>query len=611
MSGYLQNGDPAASLLCFPRMMGSSCVRPNEFTLSTALKASGMLGVLESGMQVHGLSIKLGFDSVCVVGNCAIDMYSKFRKIDEAERAFWGMPYRNLISFNVMIAGYVLVENGDRAFALFRKMKGGGEIPDDYTFASTLKACSSLRAFLEGSQIHGFLITTGFPISSRAAVAGAIVDFYIKCGYLSEARRVFDQIEEKNIISWSALILGYAQGENLSDAMGLFRLLRVESPMEVDGFVISSLIGVFADFALAEQGKQMHAYTVKISCGLDISVFNSVLDMYLKCGLLDDAEKYFGEISLRNVVSWTAMITGYGKHGLGKEAVESFNRMQSENIRPDAVSYLAALTACSHSGLVEESREIFSRLCDDRGVKPQVEHFACMVDVLGRSGRVQEAKNLIEHMPMRPNAGIWQTLLSACKVHGHLELGRKVGEVLLRMDSFNPVNYVMMSNIYLDAGYFKESENVRELVKRKRLKKVGGCSWVEVDKKMNFFYSGDDTHPQIDRIHEALNEMERRMKQEIGYMYKVRFSLHDVEEESKEESLRVHSEKLAIGLALVCRGLEQEGRVIRVFKNLRICGDCHEFIKGLSIILKVVFVVRDANRFHKFQDGCCSCRDYW
>ncbi|KAK4770057.1 hypothetical protein SAY87_030589 [Trapa incisa] len=611
MCGFLQNGDPAVCLSCFTQMMTFSHVRPNDFTLSTALKASGMSGVLECGLQVQGLSVKLGFDSACVVGNCAIDMYSKCWKIDEAERVFWGMPFRNLISWNVMIAGYVLVENGYMALALFRKMREGREIPDDYTFASMFKACSSLGAFLEGSQMHGFLITIGFPILSRAAVAGAIVDFYIKCGYISEARKMFDQIEEKNIITWSALILGYAQGDNLSNAMDLFTLLRLESPEEVDGFVISSLIGVFADFALAEQGKQMHAYTVKVPCGWDISVVNSILDMYLKCGLLDDAEKYFGEIPLRNVVSWTAMITGYGKHGLGKGAVNSFNKMQSENIKPDAVSYLAVLTACSHSGLLEESQEIFLRLCCDSMVKPQVEHFSCMVDVLGRSGRVQEAKNVIECMPIRPNVGIWQTLLSACKVHGYLELGQEVGEVLLKMDSSNPVNYVMMSNIYLDAGYYKKSENVRELVKRKRLEKVGGCSWVEIDKKMNFFYSGDDSHPLIDRIHEVLNEMNRRVKQETGYMYKVRFALHDVEEESKEESLRVHSEKLAIGLALVCGGLEQEGRVIRVFKNLRVCGDCHEFIKGLSRILKVVFIVRDANRFHKFQDGFCSCRDYW
>jgi hypothetical protein len=192
-----------------------------------------------------------------------------------------------------------------------------------------------------------------------------------------------------------------------------------------------------------------------------------------------------------------------------------------------------------------------------------------------------------------------------------LELGKEVGGILLRLDSENPVNYVMMSNIYADAGYWKECERIRELVKSKKLKKEAGRSWVEIDKEVHFFIGGDDTHPLTEKIHEILKEMERRMKEELGYVYGVKYALHDVEEESKMDNLRVHSEKLAIGLALVCGGLEEGRKVIRVFKNLRVCGDCHEFIKGLSKILRVVFVVRDANRFHRFEDGLCSCRDYW
>jgi len=186
-----------------------------------------------------------------------------------------------------------------------------------------------------------------------------------------------------------------------------------------------------------------------------------------------------------------------------------------------------------------------------------------------------------------------------------------VGEILMKMDELNPVNYVMISNIYLEAGYWRESQKIREEVKEKRLKKVGGCSWVEIDKKVHYFYSGDDTHPLIDSIHDTLKEMENRMKEELGYVNQVRFALHDVEDESKVESLRVHSEKLAIGLALVSGGLERKEGVIRIFKNLRICGDCHEYIKCLSKVSSMTFMVRDANRFHKFQDGLCSCKDYW
>ncbi|KAA8525314.1 hypothetical protein F0562_007169 [Nyssa sinensis] len=609
MCGYLQQGNAKAALSHLCRM-GSSDVKPNEFTFSTNFKACGLLGILENGRQIHGMCVKAGFEWFPVVGNSIIDMYSRCGRISEAAQMFDIMPVRSLITWNVMIAGYALEGMGDKSLLLFQKMQEQGEIPDEFTFTSTLKACSSLGAIREGTQIHAFLVRRVFPFVVNTIIAGALVDLYVKCRKSCQASKVFNQVEQKSVISWTALILGYAQEGNLSEAMDLFRRLR-ESSIQIDEFVVSSMMGVFADFALVEQGKQMHSYAIKVPSGIDISVANSIVDMYLKCGLIEEAERLFSDMPERNVVSWTVMITGYGKHGLGKEAIHLFSKMQLDDIEPDGVTYLAVLSACSHSGLVGECQEYFSRLCEDRRNKPKVEHYACMVDLLGRAGRLTEAKNLIENMPLKPNVGIWQTLLSACRVHGDVELGREVGEILLRLDGNNPVNYVMMSNIYADAGYWKECERVREMVKVKRLRKEAGRSWVEIDKEVHFFYNGDETHPLTERVREFLRKMERTMKEEMGYAYEVRFALHDVEEESKEESLRVHSEKLAIGLALVCGGREIGGKPIRVFKNLRVCGDCHEFIKGLSKVLRKVFVVRDANRFHKFEDGLCSCGDYW
>ncbi|XP_057957382.1 putative pentatricopeptide repeat-containing protein At3g15130 [Malania oleifera] len=608
MCGYLQQGNAKASLSLFSQM-GHFSTKPNEYTYSTNFKACGILGIPENGMQIHVMSVKTGFEWAPVVSNSILDMYSKCGRIWEANQMFNIMPARSLVSWNAMIAAYTHKGKSKESLVLFQKLQEQGEFPDEFTFTSTLKACSVLGAIQEGSQIHAFLITSGFPYSIRTTVAGALVDLYVKCQNLSAARRVFDQIEQKNVISWSAIILGYAQEENLPEAMALFKQLR-ESSIQVDGFVLSSIMGIFADFALVEQGKQMHSHTIKLPSGLETSVTNSIVDMYLKCGLPEEAEKLFSLMPTRNVVSWTVMITGYGKYGFGKEAIHLFNKMLLDNIEPDEVTYLALLSACSHSGLVEQSQEYFTRLCKDSQIKPRIEHYACMVDLLGRAGRLKEAKNLIENMPFEPSVGIWQTLLSACRVHGEVEIGREVGEILLALDGNNPVNYVMMSNIYAEAGYWKECERLRKLVKRKGLKKEGGRSWVEIDKEVHFFYGGDDAHPLTHRIHEVLKEMESRMKEEMGYAYGVKFALHDVEEESKEESLRVHSEKLAIGLALVCGGQKGE-MVIRVFKNLRVCGDCHEFIKGLSKILKRVFLVRDANRFHKFENGSCSCRDYW
>ncbi|KAK6119528.1 hypothetical protein DH2020_046729 [Rehmannia glutinosa] len=475
MCGYVHVGNPKASLLLLNEM-GFSDVRPNEYILSTNMKACGILGALESGKQIHAMSSKSGLEWYPVVGNSIVDMYFKCRTTDEAQQMFDTMPVRSLITWNAMIAGYTLSEGmGKKSLHFLMEMQECGEKPDDFTFSSTLKACRSLKAIREGKQIHAFLIRHGYSISTHKILAGALVDLYAQCGCLLEAREVFDKMEAKSLISWASLMVGYAHQGNLPEAMNLFRQLRMSSVP--DSFVLSSIISVFADFAMVELGKQLHSYTIKIPSNLDVSVANSILDMYLKCGLTEEAEKLFSKMLVKNVVSYTVMITGYGKHGLGKKAVQLFGKLQMEKIEPDLVTYLAVLSACSHSGLVEESQECFTRLCNDKQVKPRVEHYACMVDVLGRAGRLKEAKDIIEKMPVRPNVGIWQTLLNACRLHKNVEMGREVGDILLRLDGDNLVNYVLILNMFADVGYWKECERLRGLVKAKGLKKEAGCSW--------------------------------------------------------------------------------------------------------------------------------------
>ncbi|KAK9095936.1 hypothetical protein Sjap_021433 [Stephania japonica] len=608
MSSYVLQGDALASLSLFCQM-GCSGIKPNEFTFSTNLKACGMIGIIKSGMQIHGLCSKTGFELVPIVANSIIDMYSKCGRVEEAAWLFENMPFRTLISWNIMFSVYNNGECGNEPFHLFQRMQEEEEIPDEYTFVSLMKACSVHGAICEGSQIHASLITRGLWISSRIILASSLVDLYVKCGQLADARKLFDEIALKNVICWTVMIVGYIQEGNLCDAMNLFDDFR-KTEFQVDGFILSSLIGVIADFALLEQGKQFHSYILKLPSGLDISVANSVIDMYLKCGLLEEAKKCFDEMSNRSLVSWTVMIAGYGKYGYGEEAIWLFEQMELNMIYPDDVAYLAVLSACSHAGLIEECRHYFSILCVDNRIKPRVEHYACFVDLLGRGGYLEEAKNLIQSMPFEPTVEIWQTLLGACRVHRDLEMGREVGEILLRLDGDNHVNYVMLSNLYAEAGKWLECESIRKLMKCKGMKKEAGRSWIEIDKEVHFFYGGDDTHPLSEKIQKVLREMETRMKEKAGYANGVGFALHDIDEESKEDSLRVHSEKLAIGLALLCGKLE-EFEVIRVFKNLRVCGDCHEFIKGLSKVLRKVFLVRDATRFHRFEDGICSCKDYW
>ncbi|CAN6439008.1 unnamed protein product [Victoria cruziana] len=604
MNGYLQQGRPWSSLSLFSDM-STAGFRPNEFTFSLSLKACASLGLSAHGMQIHDLCVKTGFKGYAVVSNALIDMYGKTGVLQDAVQLFERMRTRNLISWNTMIAAYVQCGQEKDSFSTFRQMQKKGEIPDEFTLSSLLKACGTLGSLEKGVLIHASVITLGF--SRSIILASALIDLYVKCQCLTEARKVFEASPRKNVVSWTAMLVGYAQGARIMESMELFGQLR-RSEIQIDNFVISSLVGSFADFALVELGKQVHGYTVKNPSGSDVSVINSIVDMYIKCGMMQEAEQLFNEMPEKNVVSWTVMITGYGKHGYGKKAISLFNEMEVQGTKPDEVTFLAVLSACSHAGLLKEGKMYFTKLTEQFGLEAKQEHYACMVDLLGRAGRFKEAKDLIHNMPVEPGFGVWQTLLGACRIHRDVDLGKEVAEILLRVDSRNPVNYVVLSNLYAEAGLWKECEATREKMKRKGLRKEAGWSWIEIDKEVHFFHVGDDSHPLFKEIHKALTEVTGKIK-EMGYVVGMRFSLHDVDAESREENLKLHSEKLAIGLGIVLGFGGTE--VIRVFKNLRVCGDCHEFLKGVSRVLGREILVRDANRFHSFHSGACSCGDYW
>ncbi|KAK3143297.1 hypothetical protein QOZ80_4AG0298630 [Eleusine coracana subsp. coracana] len=627
MVGFLQHGKDRECLRLLGEMWASSEAAPNEYTLSASLKACCVVGDTSAGVGIHGVCVRTGYDEHHVVANSLVLLYSKGGRIGDARRVFDGaLSSRNLVTWNAMISGYAHAGHGRDALLVFREMqqrrrRHEEEQPDEFTFASLLKACSGLGAARQGAQVHAAMTARGFSFSAassnNAILAGALVDLYVKCRRLPVAMQVFDRLERRNAVQWTTVVVGHAQEGQLKEAMALFRRFW-SSGVRADAHVLSSVVGVLADFALIEQGKQVHCYAVKQQNPLDVSVANSLVDMYLKCGLPEEAQRLFGEMPspVKNVVSWTTMINGLGKHGLGHEAIDMFEEMRAQGVEPDEVAYLALLSACSHAGLVQECRLYFSRIREERRrrVRPKAEHYACMVDLLGRAGELREARDLILTMPMEPTVGIWQTLLSACRVHKDVAVGREAGEVLLAMDGDNPVNYVMVSNMLAEAGEWRQCHEVRDAMRKKGLKKQGGCSWVELDKEVHFFYGGGDhTHPQAADIRRVLADVETRMREQLGYSADAKFALHDVDDESRVESLRMHSERLAVGLCLLrnTRNRQVGVEMIRVYKNLRVCGDCHEFFKGLSAVIRTTLVVRDANRFHRFEHGACSCRDYW
>jgi pentatricopeptide repeat protein len=309
----------------------------------------------------------------------------------------------------------------------------------------------------------------------------------------------------------------------------------------------------------------------------------------------------------RDVVSWNTMIAGYGMHGQGEDALGLFSKMQQTCINPDSITFVCVLSACSHTGLLEEGWEYFYCMSRDYCITPKMQHYACMIDLLGRAGCLKDAQDFIEKMPYKPSASVWGSLLGACRVHNNIQVGEYVAERLFDLDPEKAGYYVLLSNIYAAAGRWDDVSKVRTMMKDRGIKKMPGCSLVEVKNKVHAFNVGDKSHPQSEKIYAMLNSLAKQME-EAGYIPDTNFVLHDVEEEVKEHMLYSHSEKLAIAFGLINTS---PGTTIRITKNLRVCGDCHNATKFISKIVRREIIVRDANRFHHFKDGSCSCRDYW
>lgn len=301
------------------------------------------------------------------------------------------------------------------------------------------------------------------------------------------------------------------------------------------------------------------------------------------------------------------MIGAYGYHGRGREALNVFSMMLSNGLEPNSITFVSLLYACSHSGMVEDGLQLFSLMQEKYGLKPNVKHFTCVVDLFGRSGRLSEATNLIENMNVEKDEGVWGALLGACRIHGHVELAEKAARSLIELQPENPGHYVLLANIYARAGRWEEVARTRELMTHRRLKKVPGWTWTEVDNMIHRFSVGDHTHPRSREIYEKLKCLLEELEA-AGYVPDTNYVLHDVDEEHKRGILFTHSEKLATTFALMAT---PEGTPITIMKNLRVCGDCHTFIKFVSIAKKRSIIVRDTNRFHHFEEGICSCADYW
>ncbi|XP_068655198.1 pentatricopeptide repeat-containing protein At5g66520-like [Aristolochia californica] len=594
---------------------------------------------LKPGQQLHAHLTLRGLYPDAYLGAKIIAMYASCGDLQSAQRVFDNISIHNSLTFNALIRGYSQYGYPHTTLQLLHQMHGQNTPLDNFTFPFALKACSELSAIWTGKCLHSRSLQTGLEFDIY--VGTSLVDMYVKCGEISYARRLFDVMpirdvsswnaliggymkhgeismaeelfgrnSNKNIISWTAMISGYTQNGLGNKALALFdEMVKVDSEAKPNWVTVVSVLPACAHFSALEQGVRIHNYVKSVGFDKNSLVQTALAAMYAKCGSLSDARRCFDQIREidKGVIAWNTMITAYASHGRGQEAIKTFENMVRARLRPDEFTFTALLSGCSHSGLVDQGLWYFEQMTSTHNVKPRMEHYACVVDLLGRAGRLVDAKQLIEGMEIHPGPSIWGALLSACKTHKNLEIAEIAARQLFVSEPENSGNYVLLSNMYAEVGKWDEVNKLRALLKDQGLKKNPGCSWTEINGKSHVFYGGDMSHPQAREIYMLLDDLPKKIK-EAGYIPDTSFVLHDVSEEEKEYYLNAHSEKLAIAFGLLNTS---PGTVLRVTKNLRICGDCHTATKFISRIYAREIIVRDLNRFHHFKDGFCSCGDYW
>ena len=579
-------------------------LKPNAITYMSILNACASAGALEWVKEVHRHAREAGFESDVRVGNALVHMYAKCGSIDDARLAFDKMEERDVVTWNVMIGGLAEHGCGHEAYDLFLQMKREGFKPNAITYISILNACASAGALEWVKEVHRHAHEAGF--ESDVRVGSALVHMYAKCGSIDDARLAFDKMEERDVVTWNVMIGGLAEHGCGHEAYELFLQMKREG-LKPDAFTYASILNACASAGDLEWVKEVHRHAREAGFESDVRVGNALVHMYAKCGSIADARLTFDKMEERDVVTWNVMIGGLAQHGCGHEALEVFRSMIADGVKPNEISFVAVLSACSHSGLVDEGRRLFLAMTQDYGIEPTVVLCNCMVDVVGRAGHLEEAKLFIDKMPVEPNEATWGALLGACRTYGNVDLGKLAANELLKLEPKDASAYVLLSNIYAAAGKCEEVLWVRTMMQERGIRKEPGRSWIEVDNKVHDFVVGDTSHSEAKEIYAELRRLSETIKAN-GYIPDTRLVLRNIEEEEKELALCSHSEKLAIAYGLMRTPL---GQPIRVFKNLRVCSDCHTATKFISKAIEREIVVRDANRFHHFQDGVCSCGDYW
>ncbi|MQL83552.1 hypothetical protein Taro_016045 [Colocasia esculenta] len=650
ITGFSGAGFYSVAFDLFAQMLHEG-VFPNHVTLPSVFKCYASMEDLGGGKEVHGWLLRNVVRSDVVLDNSIVDFYAKCGDLVYAGRVFDSMADRDNVSWNVMLGAYLRVGDVPGSIEFFKRspsldvaswnmmingqMQNGvhgmaleslyqmvelGSSFSPITFSVALALAGTLSLLELGMQIHCKLVRSETYVDGF--VRNSLMDMYCKCGDMESASIVFSKVpcsgrkvrasavrsdgSTAETVSWSCMVSGYVHNGRHVDAFKLFRRLFREGAA-VDAFSVTNIISACSYAGFLAQGKQIHACAEKLGYASDVYLSSAIIDMYGKCGSLHDAEVVFRKAESWSVVFWTSMIGAYASHGQGREAIRIFEMMLDKNIRPNEISFVGLLSACSHAGLIGEGYKYFRLMKEEFGLAPTVQHLTCVVDLLGRAGLLHEARAFIYENGIAYLGVAWKALLSACRFHKAVDMAKFASEQLAPLEPCDSGSLVLLSNIYSTANQWVQGSRFRRMMQEKGIRKQPGMSWIHLGNEVHTFVAGDRSHPQMDRIYSYLYRLIPRLK-EMGYQSATNMVFHDVEVEEREIFLSYHSEKLAIACGIIHTPC---GTPVRVMKNLRVCDDCHVAIKYISLATGRDIILRDTHRFHHFRHGKCSCGDYW
>ncbi|PKA65194.1 Pentatricopeptide repeat-containing protein [Apostasia shenzhenica] len=472
IAGLVQSGHPRQAISFFIHMLRSG-TRPNEFALVSALHASSLSGGPSQALQVFAHVFQLGFESNVFLMNAFIMGLLRNGGFAEAVVLFEKCLIRDVVTWNSMIAGFLQFDCF-KVWNFWHRMNLEGVRPDEFTFSSVLTGLATSLSLKKGLQVHAQLVKYGF--GDDRCVGNSLVDLYLKCRNLYEGSKVFDEMPHRDVVSWTQMAAGCLHCGQPSKSLEVINQMKAAGFCP-NKFTLATELNACASLTSLEQGKKAHSFMIKLGNEVDVCVNNALVDMYSKCGSMQDAGSVFFRMSERSVVSWTTVIMGFSQNGFCREALETFNLMILGTVKPNYITFICVLYACSQGGFVEEGWKYFQSMRDDYGICPGEDHYCCMVDLLGKAGKLEEAEGLILGMPFQPTALVWQTLLGACRLHGEMEMGKRVADHILSREKKDPSIYVLLSDILAKSSNWDGVERVRELMEQSEVKKVPGSSW--------------------------------------------------------------------------------------------------------------------------------------